>query len=548
MEERHLIDPEISAAATGASRKTAHVDGPPLVGLDELQWVADIPRMWAEIDGQRVALVHAERDCALSYADLDRLSDAFADFLRQRGVGAGERVAYLGRNNDLYFAVLFGAIRGRVILVPLNWRLAAEENSYQLADCTPTLLIGDEDFTLLAEQAMASLPKRIDWLSVESRAEVVGLRQLLDEIPCPARADNRWDTDQIVALLYTSGTTGRPKGVMISHYALSVARHSELQMPGMAQLKAAAVTLSPMPNFHSGGLAWVLMGLIRGSTVVITADASPSNILALVRRYQAEHTFIVPTVLRNIVDVLKASGESAHYLKGVFYGAMPIGESLLRDAIAIIGCSFGQYFGMTENTGSATYLDPWDHDPARPHLLQSVGKPYNGMSVEIRGPDRSVCRAGEHGEIWIRSPTALKGYWNLPDKTREALVEGWYASGDGGYLDGEGYLYLTDRIKDMIVTGGENVYPAEVEEALRRHPAILDAAVIGVPDERWGEAVTGVIELRPGTFVDVTTLQAFVRCHLAGYKCPKKIVFKSPLPRTASGKVKRAELRDDFSS
>ena len=227
----------------------------------------------------------------------------------------------------------------------------------------------------------------------------------------------------------------------------------------------------------------------------------------------------------------------------MFYGAMTIGAGLLRETMELLGCSFGQFFGMTEITGAATFLPPRDHDPARPHLLASVGKAYPGMSIEIRAPDRRVCNAGEHGEIWIRSPTCMLGYWRLPEATQQAVVDGWYATGDGGYLDAEGYLYLTDRIKDMIVSGGENVYPAEVEEMLRTHPAVLEAACVGAPHPVWGESVTAIVELRPGRSATETELRDFSRAHIAGFKCPKQFLFLPTLPRTASGKVKRAELR-----
>jgi len=348
-------------------------------------------------------------------------------------------------------------------------------------------------------------------------------------------------------MLYTSGTTGNPKGVMISHLAFSAARHSDQQIPDLDVLAAGEIILSAMPNFHIGGMSWVMMGFARLMTVVLTGDPMPANLLKQFRAHGARHSFIVPTVLRTMVDDLRARGEKPPEIRSLQYGAMPIGEQLLHDAMETFGCSFAQYFGMTENTGSVTYLGTDDHDPARPHLLKSVGRPYPGMSLEIRGPDRQILERGEAGEIWIRSPTQFSGYWNLPTKTTEAVIDGWYATGDGGYLDDEGYLFLTDRIKDMIVSGGENVYPVEVEEALRHHPAVLDAAVIGIPDTRWGEAVAAVIELRPNHSVSEDELRQFIRAHIAGYKCPKLLRFSASLPRTASGKVKRAELRSQWS-
>lgn len=524
-----------------ASNKPAHVDGAELHRLDEMVWIAEMSRRGAEQCPERSALYFAERDRNISYRELDQRGDAFALALKDRGIKPGDRIAYLGRNNDLYFPVLIGAIRAGVVLVPLNWRLAAPEIAYQLKDSGACLLISDADLLPLAEPALAALPAPISVLLTETQDNEPDLLSLLMRNAAPL--PNPRQPEQTVLMLYTSGTTGNPKGVMISHYALSYARHSDQQIPGFSLLGEGETILSAMPNFHIGGMSWVLMGLARLQTVVLTGDPMPGNLMKLFREHGARHSFIVPTVLRSMVDDLRARGDTPPRISTLHYGAMPIGESLLRDTMDTFGCGFVQYFGMTENTGSVTVLEPADHDLARPHLLQSVGRPYPGMSLEIRGRDGQLLNCGEHGEIWIKSPTQLIGYWNLPEKTREAVIDGWYATGDGGYVDEEGYLYLTDRIKDMIVSGGENVYPVEVEEALRRHPAVLDVAVIGIPDARWGETVAAVVELRPNNTLSEDDLRSFAREHIAGYKCPKLLRFAASLPRTASGKVKRAELR-----
>jgi acyl-CoA synthetase (AMP-forming)/AMP-acid ligase II len=480
----------------------------------------------------------------MSYAELDRGCNAFVALLHSRGIKAGDRIAYLGKNNDVFLPVLFGALRAAVVVVPLNWRLTAPELGYQLEDSNSRLLIHDPDLAVLATQACSLSGEPPALLPVDSDDGGEGLHEMLYRPAEPVPAPH--DTSQILLQLYTSGTTGRPKGVLISQHALSVTRHAELSSADFAHLRAGTLILSAMPNSHIGGMSWVLMGLVRFGTVVLTADASPGNLLRLIREYRAEHTFIVPTVIRAIVDELRTSGEPAPALNGIFYGAMAMSESLLRATLEIFNCAFVHFFGMTEITGSATFLSPKDHDLARPHLLQTVGKPYHGVSVEIRSPDGRVVEHGINGEIWIKTPTMMLGYNNLPEKTAEAIVDGWYASGDGGVLDAEGYLHLTDRIKDMIVSGGENVYPAEVEEALRRHPSVLDAAVVAVPDEKWGEMVAAAIELRPGTAVAPTDLQSFARRQIAAYKCPKLVRFVERLPRTASGKVQRAEVRKQF--
>jgi acyl-CoA synthetase (AMP-forming)/AMP-acid ligase II len=521
----------------------AEVAGPALERLDELIWIGDIPGRGAAQQPERCAIHFAERGESLSYAELDRRSDAFVAAMQARGLRAGDRIAYLGRNSDLYFPALFGAIRGRYVLVPLNWRLAAPELAYQIEDSQARLVICDPDLAAVTSEALQTLGTPVPVLCTEGAAPAQNLRALLDRPARPIAPAQQ--AEQPILQLYTSGTTGKAKGVLISHGALSLARHAERISADFAHLDAGCICLSAMPNFHIGGMSWVLMGLVRVGTVVITADPTPANLLQLIRSHRVEHTWAVPTLIRALVDALRADQQPAPPMKGIFYGAMPMDEQLLRESMERFGCAFLQFFGMTENGGSATCLAPRDHDLARPRLLKSVGKPYPGMSLQVRGPDRRVLRRGEHGEIWVRSPTLMLGYWQQPSITAEALVDGWYASGDGGYLDEEGYLFLTDRIKDMIVSGGENVYPIEVEEALRLHPAVLDVAVVGLTDPRWGEVVNAVVELRPGASVSVEDLSQHTRSHIAAFKCPKTYHFGS-LPRTASGKVQRALVRQQL--
>jgi acyl-CoA synthetase (AMP-forming)/AMP-acid ligase II len=521
------------------SAKVAHADGPPLEALEDLVWVGDIPTIGARRCPDRDAIVFADRHIHLSYSLLDDLSNGFACLMQACGLKPGERIAYLGKNSDLFYVALFGAIRAGLVLVAMNWRLAPPEIRFQLADSHARLLIFDPDLSAHIEAGVRDLDEPPMLIPTDG---VGGLRTRLERSrkPPPLRNVN----DQIILQLYTSGTTGTPKGVPISHLALSLARHAELISRDFAHVPTGCITLSAMPNFHIGGMSWVLMGLVRLGTVVITAEPTATNMLKLIRHYQVRHTWMVPTLIRAVVDALRLEQpRDVPAFDGMFYGAMPMDVNLLRECMALMKCSFLQFFGMTEVSGAATALGPRDHDPARPKLLKSVGTPYPGMSIEIRDPDHRLLQCGQHGEIWIKSPTMMHGYWQLPDRTAEALVDGWYATGDGGYLDDNGYLFLTDRIKDMIVTGGENVYPVEVEQVLNGHPAILEAVVVGLPDPRWGERVTAVVERRPGTHPTEIELIEFCRGKIADYKCPKQLEFADVLPRTASGKVQRGALR-----
>ena len=520
----------------------ARAEGIPLARLDEMVWIGDIAALGALRYPQRPALIFAERQKTLTYAELERYSNAFVEQLKQRGLNPGDRIAYLGRNSDLYYPVLFGAIRAGVVLVPLNWRQSAAEVAFQLEDSQARWLLLDEEFEEIARTAMGELKTALPLMRIDGRDDEENLRSLLANASGVSVATALHDPEQTVLQVYTSGTTGRPKGVLLSHGCLSIARHAECISPDWSDWTEGEISLSAMPNFHMGGLSWVLIGLVRLSTVVITTDSLPANMLRLIREYSVDRSFIVPTVIRAIVDELHGQHEAAPTLKGIYYGAMPMSETLLQECMALFNCRLGQFFGMTELTGTATFLPPEEHNLSSPERLKSVGRPIAGMSLEIRDPQGRVLEVGQHGEVWIKAPTLMQGYWGLEQITAEVVVNGWFATGDGGYLDGFGFLYLTDRIKDMIISGGENIYPIEVEEAFLKHPAVLAVAVVGVPDERWGEMVVAVLELRPGHHVTEEQLRVHVRDLIATYKCPKVMCF-GELPRTASGKVQRGQLR-----
>ena len=521
--------------------RPARLEGKPLPQDAALPWVGDIPARGLARCPDRTAIIFADMPRQMSYRELERMTRAFCASMRARGLVDGQRVAYLGRNNDLYLPMLFGAIRAGCVIVTLNWRLTAPEIAYQLQDSGATLLIADADLMAVTKKACESLPTPPQIIPTADTSAPVDLRQLMAGEAPDSEVPHR--VDQVVVQMYTSGTTGKPKGVQLTHGCLTYARHCEMEDGSYAGWKEGTVHLSAMPNFHIAGTSWMIIGLIRLSTMVLTADPTPANLLEVIEQYRPGRSFIVPTVIRALVDAIRASGRPAPKMEQIAYGASAIGESLLREAMETFGCEFGQAFGMTEVTGTCTYLPNEDHDLSRPQVLKSVGRPLAGMAVEIRDADTRVVNVGEPGEIWVRTPTAMLGYWNLPKATAEALVDGWYRTGDGGRIDDDGFLYLTDRIKDMIISGGENVYPVEIEERLRLHPAVLEAAVIGLPDPHWGEAVHAMVELRPGQDVDAETLRAFAREGLAGFKCPRGIRFTTALPRTASGKVQRAQVR-----
>ncbi|MFT3666919.1 long-chain-fatty-acid--CoA ligase [Piscinibacter sp.] len=510
--------------------------------FDAMRFVGGYPSHGARLHPTRPAIV-ADAG-AFTYAELDRASDRFAQYLVEQGHAPGTRIAYLGKNSELMFPVLFGCIRAGCVLVPINWRYAAPEAAYVVADARAALLIHGPEVDAIAREVGAQAGPALRLMStVDAAPGAPALRDVLagPEAPRPARGAA---PDDCVLQLYTSGTTGKPKGVMLSHRAISVARWVEMDAPDWADWNDADVVLSAMPNFHAGGLSWMLIGLLRGLTCVLTADPAPANLLALSRRFGATRTFMVPAVIRMVLDAIDAGDRPAPPIKTIYYGAAPMDVALVERCMSVFrGCGFGQFYGMTEAAGSVTFLAPREHDVARPERLRSVGRALPGYRIEVRDPHGRALAAGEHGELWVHSATLMQGYWNLPEASAEALVDGWYRSGDGAYMDGEGYVFLTDRIKDMIITGGENVYPIEVEQVLRLHPAVQDAVVVGVPDAKWGEAICAVVEWRAGQSATLDELREFARAHIAAYKLPRILKSTPALPRTPTGKLQRAEVR-----
>jgi acyl-CoA synthetase (AMP-forming)/AMP-acid ligase II len=515
----------------------AYAEGPAL-DLNGLVLPADYLNVFAARHPDRTALIF--RDWQWSYAAMDRACDALVTVLRAAGATTGSRISYIGKNNDLFFITLIAAFRAGIVLVPVNWRNTAPETRYVLDDSDTMLILADQEFLpMLAEANTGNRPVIV----VDDPGET-GLRaRIAAADPAPRETA---DPKAAALQLYTSGTTGKPKGVITTQHAFGAARHVELVSKAFDDWTDDEILLSPLPSFHVGGMSWVMCGISRGQTVVLTADVAPASILDLLLSHSITRIFIVPTLVRAVIEEMNARGIRVPSLRGIHYGAASMDAALLERSVDNLGCRFLQYYGMTEATGTITILEPSDHDLSRPHLLRSVGRALPGFKLEIRGPGKELLQTGQPGEIWVTGPTLLVEYWNRPEATAEALENGWYRSGDGGLLDDEGFLFLTDRIKDMIVSGGENVYPAEVESVLREHPAILDCGVFGLPHEKWGEGVTAAVELRPGKTVTADEIITYARKSLAAYKIPRRIEIGVTLPRTASGKVQRGALRKTY--
>jgi long-chain acyl-CoA synthetase len=470
----------------------------------------------------------------VSYGELDERSSRLARALLAAGLSPGSRVGYVGKNAPEYFDLLFGAAKIGAVTAPANWRLTPVEIAAVIGDAHAALTIVDAEFAALADE----LPGEVvltggeyeRWLAAHPAVD-------------PGFTG---EPDDIVVQLYTSGTTGVAKGVQLDNANFSVGE----RMARRWWLDATSVSLVPMPLFHIGGTGWALAGLFAGCHNILVRDIDPATLIDTIEHERVTNAFIVPAVLQFLCAVPGAAARDYSALRAITYGASPITSDVLRQALTTFRAPLFQLYGMTETTGAITQLEPEDHDPHGPraHLMRSAGRPYEWVEVKIVSPAAEVdAPNGQVGEVWIRSSQNTRGYWNRPEETSRLLAgDGWLRTGDAGYVDDEGFLFLTDRIKDMIVTGGENVYPIEVEEVLAGHPSIADVAVIGVPDERWGETVKAVVVLSPGASLTAEEILVYARERLAGFKRPRSVDFVDALPRNPSGKILKKELRAPY--
>jgi len=484
----------------------------------------------------------------LSFRDLDAMSESFANGLVASGIGPGDRYAVLADNCLEYFAWYLGAAKVGAVTVPLNQRLAPAEWAYILNDSESRLVVA-------REQRVAELDAMRDDLSTVDTFVALGAShdgwrdwdEWLAAAPIRPRSLAPIRPEDPVVQMYTSGTTGRPKGAIVSHGSLVASLYQGLIV--FLERADGCIHLA-MPLSHMGSTANGLLQMLGGGRVYVQGAFDPHETVRILEEEGVHRTVLVPAMIQAILVSVPDLGEREFRDLGVIsYGASPIAPETLRRAMGVFGCDFLQGFGQTEASGSVTYLTQADHRRAAAgdeYLLESCGRPAMGTEVRIVDDDDNDCAPGEVGEIVMRGPQQMTGYWNLPEETERVLRDGWLHMGDAGTLDEEGYLYVKDRIKDMIVSGGENVYSAEVERVLFEHESVADAAVIGVPDERWGEAVKAFVVVKDGADLDEAALVAFCKARIAGFKVPKSVTFMDALPRNASGKVLKFELRAPY--
>ncbi len=482
-----------------------------------------------------------------------------AQALRAEGVVPADRVAFLDRNGLEYFEVLFGGALCGAVNVAVNWRLSPREMAAVIDDARAKLLIVHEEFLPCLAGMDSGLPSvtRVvvmgdakagaDAGGASDLARRVGYHDWLADRPAHDPG-HRGALGDVAMQLYTSGTTGLPKGVMLSNS--NMATMLERGAGDAFEITAEVVSLVAMPLFHIGGSGWALCGMSRGGTSVLLRDMDPAELLRLVASEEITHAFLVPAVLMALLATPQVTETDLSSLDTIFYGASPIGEEVLVRCLEVFGCRFAQVYGMTETTGAIVRLAAEDHDPKGPrrHLLRAAGRPLPGVELKVVEPDSGEAVPDRTvGEVVTRSAFNMVGYWDQPDETAATISsDGWLRTGDAGYLDDEGFLYLHDRIKDLIVSGGENIYPAEVENVLLGVDGVADAAVIGVPDDRWGETVKAIVVTARGADVTADDVVASCRARLAHYKCPTSVDFVETLPRNPSGKILKRQLREPY--
>ena len=453
-----------------------------------------------------------------------------------KGFSPGDRIGYLGKNSDSYFVLLFAIARIGAVLVPLNWRLAGDELAFIVTDSRMRELFSDEEFL----EAAGCLAEKVG---------IPAQQLVLARAPAaaPAIAAPEPEPAQVVFQVYTSGTTGRPKGAMLTHTSLLALRapgyREKLEWFPAPEMSVCVV----LPVAHIAGTAYALFGFYAGARVVITREFDPEQTLAIIESETINQILLAPAAMQLVMRHPRAAQAEFTSLKYITYGAAPIPEALLREALVLFGCRFVQMYGMTEVAGGAVALRPEDHTCGISDRLRSAGTAMPSVELAVVAEDWTRLSAGSVSEIIIRSPSVMLGYWNRPEATAEVLSpDGWLKTGDIGRMDGDGYVFVLDRAKDMIISGGENVYPAEVENAIFGHPDILDVAVIGAPSEKWGEEVVAIVV--PNGIVQPTleSIVEWLEGKIARFKMPKRIAIADKLPRNAGQKVLRRQLREPF--
>jgi len=505
----------------------------------EVRTLGQYPEYWARHEPARPALRSEDR--VVDFAEFDAACARVANYLSDGIARTGELVGYMGKNSfDFYFA-LFGCARTRAGLVIFNWRLAAPELAAQISDSAVRHAIVEREQADLWNAAcglMASPPETI-WIdetdTLEARVAFCPTKPIAKK---PHLEDTAFQ-------LYTSGTTGNAKGVMLSHGGTNMMRLSEHLEPAY-KWEAGDSFVNGLPNFHLLHIGITLQCLYNGVAIDIVRQFDPVAMLRTIDTMKPTLLTLTPTMLQMLLDHPDAATTDFSSIRLTLYAGSPISLGLIKRAIDTMPGEFMQFYGSTEAGGATSILRPEEHDLEHEEKLKSCGRPLPLIEFRIVDAEGRDVPDGEPGELLVRQPSITTGYWRQPDLTHKAIEDGWYWSGDVARRDAEGLYYIVDRAKDMIVSGGENIYSAEIENVLSTHPAVAGVAVIGVPDARWGECVKAIVIVREGHAADEQALIAHCRELLAGYKVPKSVDFVASFPLVPSGKVSKKDLRAPY--
>ncbi|MDB5681346.1 MAG: Perillic acid-CoA ligase GeoC [Sphingomonas bacterium] len=506
----------------------------------EIKNIADIPAYWASRTPDAVALIDGERRC--SYAELDARANRIANRLLQDDIGPRSIIGFIGKNAIEFWEMWFGASKANCALAPFNWRCTAEELTAIIAEAQPAVLIAGPEFAGTMEAVKERCGQT--YSVVRFGDGDAGFSAWLGDADAAPSA-LRIDPDAIALLSYTSGTTGLPKGVMATQAAFGWSFLCGALEPGMAWLDGDVMLMS-MPNFHLGG-SWVsLAAFYHGKTLSLLPAFDPAACIEAVARDRVTVASLVPAAIQMLLDHPGVTPDSFASLRSIMYFGSPIGAATMARAIGVMGCALSQFYGTTESY-FLTILRNEVHVSGDAARLASCGTPLPLVGIEVRDNRGAPVTPGNVGLVHVRTPMMFVGYRNRPDATADVLDrDGWYSTGDLGHLDADGFLTIVDRAKDMIISGGENVYSTEVELALIKHPGIRTCAVVGMPDPKWGERVVAAVMVDAQAGLTGEAVIAHCRTLIAGYKVPKQVVIRDALPLTPTGKVRKAALRDEL--
>jgi len=522
-----LFSDSAKLASMTSSRPTGH--GP----VRAYDWIAH----HAAHSPQKQAIRELRPGRRFTYADLDRRIDAMSAYFRSLGIGRGDRVALLAQNGVAYFDVQFACARTGAIAVLLNWRLTVSELEYMLNDSSPALMVHDAAFSAQAEE-LRRLCNVGDLLAIDSSGPSNSYENVISRFDGEAPGREELTHDDVVTIMYTSGTTGIPKGALITH---GMNFWNTVNLGNMAEIGPSTVHLNVLPLFHTGGLNCFSNPVLHaGGTVVIMKAFDPGDALRVLGDPEqgVTHFFAVPAPYQFMMQHPDFERTDLSRLRMAGVGGAPCAISIIR-AWEDRGVLLLQGFGMTETSPACIFLP---RSEAR-RKIGSAGKVLLHTEMRIVNAEGGDCGADEIGELWVAGPNITPGYWNRPDATAAAFEGRWLKTGDAARQDHEGFVYIVDRWKDMYISGGENVYPAEVENVLYQLPQVAEVAVIGMPDKTWGETGLAVFALKPGASLDLVTVMEHCSGKLAKFKIPNEIAFVEALPRNATGKVLKRTLR-----